>query len=175
MATAAVAPAKESFGEKILSVLKAGEHDVLVALEFVGKETPLLETMAEGAAIASGNAAILPAIVKFGTIAQNSGALALQIDSAASGQAKLAIASQGTDQLLKSSGLFGTHTIADEQKYNVAVTAIASSFAQLFDSLVKKPAVSAAPPAPPAPVEESASAPESQQVAISTIEAAPGS
>lgn len=161
--------AKPSFGQKILSVLKAGEHAVLVALELVGKESPLLTTAAEGAAIVTGDASILPAIVKFGTIAQNSGALAQQIDSAATGQAKLAIASQGTDQLLKSSGLFGTHAIADEAKYNVAVTAIASSFAQLFDSLVKKPAAPVAAPAP----QSTDNAP--QPVAINTIEASPAS
>lgn len=130
-----------------VSFLKAAEHKVAAILKGAAKAEPMAVAIADTAVTAAGFPEFVPFIGKIGNILVGAGAAVEAINGTdGNGAVKLAVAAPLVDQLIKSSGFFGDKAIADEAKWNAAITAMTSSLADLLNAV--KPA-EAAPAATP--------------------------
>jgi hypothetical protein len=139
---------------EVLSFLKAAEHDAALLIEGAAKIEPQIAEVAGIAATAAGYPEVNVAIQKIGNVIVGAGALiSAATNGTGSGADKLATAAPGVEALIKNSGFLGTAAVANVSKWDSAIQAITSGFADLFDSIVKKaPAVPAIPVAAPAAV-----------------------
>lgn len=128
-----------------ISFLKSVEQKIAEAIGVVAKIAPVAAVAADAAAIASGNAEVLPFIQKMVTVCTGAGAMVTAVKgTAGTGADKLAAAAPMLDSLVKDSGFLSDKVIADEQKWSKAIVTIAGSFADLFAATTPKPAESTA-------------------------------
>ncbi len=124
----------------VLSFLKTAEVKVAAIFKGAAKAEPTIAAIADDVAIAAGFPEVVPFINRIGSLLVGAGGVVNAMQGAdGNGAAKLAVAAPMVDSLLKNSGFLSDKVIADEQKWSAAVTGIASSFADLLDSVASKP------------------------------------